>query len=95
MSASGFVFALVLVGYNSITHSVSTADTMSYHLSHSDCITEETYQNSNGRTETHNRSYVCLRVYDPEMKARLDSAHGSHSGFGYRSGGRIVIELGR
>lgn len=93
MGASGLVWTLVLVGYNSINHQVTTHDIESYHLSPSDCVQEKTYQNKRGRKETFNRKYMCMPVQDYEMRAKLQSAHGQVDGNGYRSGGRIVIEI--
>jgi len=93
MGASTLVYVLVLVSYNSITQQFETFQKMSYHISASDCIQERTFQNDRGRRETFNRKYQCVPVYDAAMAATLRAAHGNVGGTGYRSGGRIVIEL--
>ncbi len=93
MGSSAIVWVLVLIGYNSLSHKVTTHKEMSYHISPSDCIQEKTYQNDRGRKETFNRKYICMPVYDAQMRARVQAAHGNAGGNGYRSGGRIVIEI--
>ena len=56
-------------------------------------IQEKKFQNDHGRRETYNRKYQCVPVQDAEMAATLRAAHGNVGSNGYRSGGRIVIEL--
>ena len=93
MGSSAMVWVLVMFGYNSVTNEITTHEVMSYHISPSDCIQEKTWQNDRGRAETFNRQYVCLDVYDADMRARVQAAHGNAGGNGYRSGGRIVIKI--
>jgi hypothetical protein len=85
------VFALVLIGYSSLSHTVTDHPTKSFHISMSDCIQEKTHQNRTGHSESYNRTYVCLRVADPEMRSQLRSNNNSYRP--RRSNGRIVIEL--
>lgn len=90
--ASNIVFVLLLVGYNSISHEVTSNRTVNWHMSHSDCIQEKTHQNNAHRRETFNQSYVCLRVQDSAMRARVQRATGRshrHS----NSGLHITIQI--
>lgn len=87
------VFALVLIGYSSFSHTITNHPIESFHIAFSDCIQEKTYQNRHGRAETNNRQYVCLPVDDPEMRSQLRSRHSDRSYTPRRSNGRIVIEL--
>jgi hypothetical protein len=87
------VFALALIGYSSLSHTVTDHPIKSFHISQSDCIQEKTYQNQRGHAESYNRSYVCLRVADPEIRSQLRSRHSDRSYSPRRSNGRIVIEL--
>ena len=93
MGSSALVYVLVLWGYNPLAHEVTTHDEINFHISQSDCIQEKNWQNQHGRQETYNRKYMCLPVYDAEMAAIVRASHGNVDGRGYRSGGRIVIEL--
>ena len=91
MGAS-LVYLLVMIGYNAMDHKVTTHREMSWHISHSECLTERAYQNQNGRRESHNHSYVCLPVQDSDMRAELTprrgaAQHGSGSGF------QIIINI--
>jgi len=90
---SNIVYALVLATYSTMTGQ-TVSETQSFHLSHSECIVEKTYQNERGRKETFNRKYNCQRIYDAVIRARLDAAHGRiDGGNGYRNNGRIVLEF--
>ena len=75
-----------------MTHQVTTHREMSWHLSHSNCLTEMQYQNDHGRRESHNHSYICLPVQDAVKRAELTpSRNSNHHGSG--SGFQIIINI--
>jgi len=77
MGAS-IVYVLVLLGYNSLNGDVTKTDVMSWHLSHSNCNTVKTAEETRGRRPGYNQSYVCMRVNDAEMRARLEAGQNNY-----------------
>lgn len=71
--STGTVFLLVMLSYNSLNHNVTETREMSWHLSHTDCITVMTAENQYGRRESDNHQYACIRVVDHEMRAELEN----------------------
>lgn len=91
---SSVVYALVMITYNAVSGGMG-AEPQSFHISPSDCAQEIHFQNSQGRKETYNRKYTCVRLNDAVRAAQVRAAHG-YSGNGNArraSGGRIVIEF--
>jgi hypothetical protein len=67
MSTSGTVFLLVMLGYNPASHEVQSTREMSWHASHSECLTVKQLEQDHGRRESFNHMYVCIPVVDYEM----------------------------
>jgi hypothetical protein len=61
------VFLLVMLGYNPASHKVQDSREMSWHASHSECLTVMQAEQDRGRRESFNQVYTCLPVVDYEM----------------------------
>jgi len=74
MSGSGLVYMLVLLGYNAVSHEVTSTREMSWHISHSECLRVLSCERNNGRSETYNQKYVCVPVVDHEMRSIVENS---------------------
>lgn len=70
---TSIVYVLILLGYNSLNQDLNLTRTMSWHISHSDCLTVMNREQSRGRSAGYNQQYVCMRVNDPEMRIELEN----------------------
>lgn len=76
--ASSTVFMLVMLGYNSVSHEITSTREMSWHASHSECLTVMQAEQDRGRRETFNHNYVCIPVQDHEMRSLVNQNAGAN-----------------
>ena len=88
--STGIVYVLVLLGYNSRTSGVSSAEEINWHLSHSDCLTAMSNERQ-WRTEKLNDNYACLRVQDYAMRAALEAGEAKNNFPRQHNNGQLIL----